>query len=110
MNAQPQAIAKQQQPLDVPSQRRLVALVLFESSRFNHSDTITAKPAAAGIGGAETSIVPARLLASGDWAPCKDNERPDGFGLEQYRGSGKERKLYRGFVTLAAVKELVFAE
>lgn len=109
MNAQTQAIAKQQQPVDVPQQRRLVALVLFEASRFNHSDTVTSKPGV-GVGGAETNIVPARLLASGDWVPVKDNERPDGFGLEQYRGAGKERKLYRGFVTLPAVKELVFAE
>jgi hypothetical protein len=110
MNAQTVTEAKATGKLaEVPAHRKLTGLVLFEATRFNHSDTVTAKKAGAMVGD-DVRIVPARLYADGDWQPCKDGERPDGFGLEQPRGSGKERRLYRGFVTLSAVKELVYGE
>lgn len=110
MTPQPQVITDTKPAVaKLPEQHRLVALVLFEASRFNHSDTITAKGAGLTLG-QDTTIVPARISASGDWVATKDNERPDGFGLEQHRGTGKDRKLYRGFVLLGGVKELVFAE
>lgn len=108
----PQTEAKANGKLTAPverAQRKLVALVLFEATRFNHSDTITAKNAGA-IEGSQTSIIPARLDTNGDWRPLEGNERLDGFGLEQHRGAGKDRVLYRGFVMLSAVKELVYAE
>lgn len=116
MNAQPLPQNGDQKALvpatQAPAQHRLVGLVLFESSRFNDSDTITSKPAAAmmtPVNGAEVSIVPARITGGGDWVPCSDKERPDGFGVEQLRGAGKDRMLKRGFVPWGAVRELIYA-
>ena len=82
--------------------RKLTGLVLRQATRFNHSDSVNT--------GTGIAIVPARITATGDWRPLSGAERADGFGLAQLRGAGKDRRLWRGFIPLADVAEIMYGE
>lgn len=103
----PQAQLQATQKPDIIEHHRLVGLVLNSACRFCHSDSITTRPSG---GGAEIAITPARLLATGDWRPVTGDEAPTGFGVAQFRGTGKDRKMYRGWIPMANVAEVLFGE
>lgn len=105
MSVTPDRNSQQQKPqaADMVEHRTLTGFVLYEASRFNHSDSLNAST---GI-----SFTPAVIAPSGDWRAAKDGERVDGFGVSQKtKGTNGAPRLSRAFFPLTSIKELLYSE
>ena len=108
MNTQTQTATSKPIP-DVLEHRKLVGVVLVQSSRYNSSETITAKGSIVSGNGINVTVEPARLIAGGDWRPTINDETATGIGVTQRRGSGKDAHVARGYFPMAAVFEFLYS-